>query len=131
MRKSVLAAAGLALLAAVFWNSAPAQAMPLSAPAALKSAADQLTLTDKIWCGDGCGGGYYYRPYYRPYWRPYYRPYYGYYRPYRPYYGYYRPWYRPYYGYGYHRPWYRPYYGYGYGYGPRPRYYVGSRIYWY
>lgn len=124
MCKGVLLAAGLALLAAVWTGSAPAQAMPLSAPAALKDAAHELSMTDKVWCWDGCGGGYYYRPYYRPYWRPYY----GYYRPwYRPYYGAYRPWSRPYYGYGY-RPWSRPY---GYGYGPRPRFYVGSRVYWY
>jgi hypothetical protein len=125
MRKGVLAAAGLALLAAVSWSSAPAQAMPLSAPAALQGAADKLTLTDKVWCYDSCGGGYGYRPYYRTYYRPYYRPYYGY--------GY-RPYYRSYYGgYGY-RPYYRPYrygYGYGYGYRPRPRFYVGPFVYGY
>jgi hypothetical protein len=127
MRKGVLAAAGLALLAAVSWSSA--QAMPLSAPAALKGAADAIDVTGQVSCWDGCG--YYYRPRYRPYWRPYYRPYYGYYRPYyRPYYGY-RPYYRPYYagyGYGYGRPWWLsgPYYG-----GPRPRFYVGSSVYWY
>src|SRR4029078_10178034 len=103
-----------ALLAAVSWTSAPAQAMPLSAPTALKGAADEIAVTDKVNCWDGC-----YRPsygYYRPW-----RPYYGYSRPWRPYYaGYgYRP-YRPYYG-GYHRPYYRPYYA-GYGYGYRPFY---------
>ena len=37
MRKSVLAAAGLAFLAAVSWSAAPAQAMAISAPAALES----------------------------------------------------------------------------------------------
>ena len=40
MRKGVLAAAGLAILAAVSWYPAPAQAMAISAPAALKSASD-------------------------------------------------------------------------------------------
>jgi hypothetical protein len=149
MRKGVFAAVGLAFLAAVSWNAAPAQAMAISAPAALKGASEAVKLDETVhcWgnCGWGWGGGYYrpvyygYRPYYRPYYgyRPYYRPYYGYgygYRPYyRPYYSYgygYRPYYRPYYGYGY-RPYYRPY-GYGYGYyAPRPRFYVGPRVYWY
>lgn len=106
MRKSVLAATVLGLMAAM---SLSARAMPISAPAVLKSASDQIQLAETVHCGYyGCG-----------YYRPYYRPYYGYYRPYyRPYYGYryYRPYYRPYYSYGYYRPYYRPYYGYGYSY---------------
>ena len=130
MRKGVLAAAGLALLAAVSWSAAPAQAMAISAPAALKGASDSISLAETVHCW-GCG---YLRraallrrpttgritapttdriigpttpdmatgyPYYRPY-RPYYRPYWG---------G----------GYGY---------GYGY-YAPRPRFYFGPRVYWY
>ena len=66
MRKGVLAAAGLAILAAVIWNTAPAQAMAISAPAALKSASDSVKLTETVHCWD-CGYGGYYRPYYRPY----------------------------------------------------------------
>ena len=77
MRKGVLVAAGLAILAAVSWDAAPAQAIAISAPAALKSASDSVKLTETVHCW-GCGyGGGYYRPYYRPYfYRPYYRPYY-------------------------------------------------------
>lgn len=110
MSKGVIAAT-LTLIVAAFLSLAPARAMPISAPAALKSASDEINLTETVcW---GCG---YYRPRYYGY-RPYYRPYgYGY--------GYgYRPYYRPYgYGYGYgYRPYYRPY-GYGYGYGYRPYY---------
>ena len=100
MRKCVLAATVLALFAAA---SSSAQAMPISAPALLKGASDQVQLIETVYCGYyGCG---YYRPYYRPYYgyyRPHYRPYY------QPYYGYYRPYYRPYYSYGYYRPYYRP-----------------------
>jgi hypothetical protein len=142
MRKGVLAAVGLAFLAAVSWSAAPAQAMAISAPAALKGASDTIKLEETVHCW-GCGGGYY-RPAHYGYRRYYGGSYGGGYRPYyRPYYGYgygYRPYYRPYYGYGYgYRP-YRPYYGYrpyrpyGYGYGyyaPRPRFYVGPRVYWY
>jgi hypothetical protein len=108
MRKGVLAAAGLAILAAVSWNAAPAQAMAISAPAALKGASVKLTETVHCW---DCGyGGGYYRPYYRPYYRSYYSDYD-------------RPYYRPYY---------RPYWGGGYGYyAPRPRFYVGPSVYWY
>ena len=136
MRKITLAAAALASLAALTF-SAPVQAMAISAPAALKSASDDLRVSEPVYyCYGACGYGYrpyygyrsYYRPYYRPYYgyRPYYRPYYGYRPYYRPYYGY-RPYYRPYYGYGYgYRPYYRPYYGY---YAPRPRFYFGPRVY--
>ena len=91
MRRGVLAAAGLAFLAAVSWSAAPAQAMAISAPAALKGASDSIKLTETVHCwGCGCTAGYgyygrttgpttdrttsYYRPYY---YRPYYRP--GYY----------------------------------------------------
>lgn len=131
MRKGVLAA-GLAFLAAVSWNAAPARAMAISAPAALKGASDSVRLTETIHCWD-CGyygGPRYYRPYYRPYYRSHYRPYYRpYHRPYyRSYYSDYRPYYRPY------RPYYRPYWGGGYGhayYAPRPRFYVGPSVYWY
>jgi hypothetical protein len=123
MRRGLLAAAGLAFLATVSLG-APAQAMAISAPAALKAANDSVKLTANVHCWD-CG--YYGRPaYYRPY-RPYYRPYYRAYD--RPYYSGYQPYYRPY------RPYYRPYsYGGGYGYGyyrPRPRFYVGPNVYWY
>jgi hypothetical protein len=123
MRRGVLAAAGLAFLAAVTWSATPAQAMAISAPAALKTASDSVKLTETVHCWD-CGywgGPRYYRPYYSGYgYRPYYRPYYSDYG--------YRPYYRPY------RPYYRPYWGGGYGYGyyaPRPRYYVGPSVYWY
>ena len=58
MRKGVLAAAGLAILAAVSWSAAPAQAMAISAPAALKSASDSVKLTETVHCW-GCGYGYY------------------------------------------------------------------------
>jgi hypothetical protein len=125
MRKAVLAAAGLVILAAVSWTAAPAQAMAISAPAALKGASDNIKLTEPVCWNCGWGPGYgYYRPYYRPWFRPYYRlAYYGYGGPY------YRPYYRPYWG-GYYRP-YRPYWG-GYGYyAPRPRFYSGPRVYWY
>ncbi len=107
MRKSILAAAGLAILAVVSWNAAPAQAMAISAPAALKSASDSVKLTETVHCWD-CGGDWGYRPYYRPY------SYYGgdYDRSYdRPYYrSYHRSYYRSYDddcdcgGYGYDRP---------------------------
>ena len=64
MRKGVLAAAGLALLAAVSWSAAPAQAMAISAPAALKGASDSISSTETVHCWD-CGyygGPRYYRP---------------------------------------------------------------------
>jgi hypothetical protein len=154
MRKGVLALTGLALLAAISWSSAPAQALVMSAPSALKGGIDAVSLTDRVNCWDDCGYDRprYSRPYYRPYDRPYYRPYhrrsyggYGYgYRPsygyggsgygYRPSYGYggYGYGYRPSYGYGgygsgYRAPWWvsGPYYG-----APRPRFYVGSNVYW-
>ena len=73
------------------------QGMPISAPAALRGAKDQINLAEAVHCGYyyGCG---YYRPYvyYRPYgnYRPYYRQY-GYYRAYR---------YRPYFSYPYRLP---------------------------
>src|SRR5262245_50818324 len=118
MHQGVLSAiAGTLLAAVVALSAAPAQAVPISTPAALKSAGDAISLTGNVcWGGCGYGGygysGYGYGPppgYYRPY-RPYYSPYY-----YRPHYYNYYP--RPYYGYGYgYRPYYRPY-GYGYGYG--------------
>ena len=149
MRKGVLAAAGGALLAAsITWNTA--QAVPISAPAALKDASQSIALTDNV---HYYGYGYGYRPYYRPY---------------RPYYGGYGYGYRPYYGalrirlpallrrrirlpavlrrrlrirlpavstgYGGYGYGYRPYYGGGYGYGyyaPRPRFYVGPSVYGY
>jgi hypothetical protein len=147
-----MALAGLALLAASAL-SAPAEAMAISQPAALKGASEDLRVTEKVYCyGGGCGYGYYRRPYYGyGYHRPYYRPaYYGYRPYYRPYgygYGYgHRPYYRSYggcgyngCGYGYRRAYwgggygyYRPYRPWGYGYyAPRPRYYVGPRVYWY
>lgn len=125
MRKGVLMAAGLMLAAALSWGSAPAKAITIAAPAALKSASDTVALTENV-CWD-CGGYYGPRPYYRPYYRSYYRPYHRpYYRPH--YYSGYDPYYRPY------RPYYRSYGGYGYGYGyyrPRPRFYVGPSVYWY
>ncbi len=67
MRKAVLAAAGLVILAAVSWTAAPAQAMAISAPAALKGASDNIKLTEPVCWNCGWGPGYgYYRPYYRP-----------------------------------------------------------------
>jgi hypothetical protein len=103
-----------AVLAIALLTSAPARAVPISAPAGLKAASAEIHLTENV---------RYYRHYrYRPYYRRYYRPYY--YRPYRPYYYGYGPYYRPY----YYRPYYyRPYWGYGYY--PRP-YYFGPRFYW-
>src|SRR5256885_10666185 len=85
MRKGVLVAAGLAILAAVSWNAAPAQAMAISAPAALKSASDSVKFTETVHCWDcGYGGGYY-RPYYPPYFRPDYPPHHlPHYRPHSP-----------------------------------------------
>ncbi len=128
MRKGVLAAAGLALLAAVSWSAAPAQAMAISAPAALKGASDSIRPAETVHCWD-CGyygGPRFYRPYYRPITgrtiAPTTGPIIG------PNYSDYRPYYRPY------RPYYRPYWGGGYGYGyyaPRPRFYVGPSVYWY
>jgi hypothetical protein len=142
MRKSVLTAAGLAILAVVTWSAAPAQAMAIAAPAALKSASDSVKLTETVncWdCGDWGDRTYHHEYYlgdydrsYRPYYRSYYRPYH-------------RSYYRSYddgcdcgYGYGYHRPYYRSYYrphyrSYGYnGWAPRPRYfYFGPAIYAY
>lgn len=130
MRKGVWTAAGLALLAALSfgaWGSAPASAMAISAPAALKAAGEGIRLDQPVHCWDDC----YYGPprYYRPYYRPAYRSYYyddgpRYYRPY------YRPAYRSYY---YGPPAYRsePWWTSGPYYAPRPRYYFGSRVYWY
>jgi hypothetical protein len=123
MRKGVLAAAGSAFLAAaVVLSAAPAKAVPVSAPAALKGAGEAISLTENVCYGE-CG--YYGGPrYYRPYYRPYYRSYSYYHRPY------YRPYYRPHYGYGYG---YRPVPGWVSGpyYQPRPRYYFGPNVYWY
>jgi hypothetical protein len=50
MRRGVLAAAGLAVLAAVSWSVGPARAMAISAPAALKGAADGVALTTNVHC---------------------------------------------------------------------------------
>ena len=122
MRKGVLAAAGGTFLAAaVVLSAAPAQAVPVSAPAALKGAGEAISLTENVCYGE-C---YYHGPrYYRPYYRPNYRSYSYYDRPY------YRPYYRPHYGYGYG---YRPVPGWVSGpyYQPRPRYYVGPHVFWY
>ena len=124
MRKSVLAAAGLAFLtAAVAMSAAPARAVPISAPAALKSAGEAISLTGQV-CYGGCGyyddGPRYYRPHYRPYYRSdsyYVRPYY-------------RPHYRSYYdGPRYYRP--VPGWVSGPYYQPRPRYYIGPNVFWY
>ena len=50
MRKGVLAAAGGAFLAAaVVLSAAPAQAVPISAPAALKSAGESINLTGQVY----------------------------------------------------------------------------------
>ena len=147
MRKGVLAAAGLAFLAALSWSSLPARAMPLSAAAALKGASDGIDLAAKVHCWDECYYGrprYYVRRYYRPYYRTYYerpryyhyRPQYvddGYYRSYRYYSDRYydRPYYRSYYDDGprYYRtePWWTsgPYYG------PRRSFFVGPFVYSY
>ena len=117
--RSVVAAAGLAFVAAVLFGSAPARAMALSVPAALNGAIEDVSLAEKVHCRSvwRCG-------YYGCGWRrvcSYYGPPYGYHRPYS--YGYYsRPYYRPYYA--------RPYYGYGPYYAPRPRFYVGPFIYY-
>ena len=122
MRKGVLVAAGLVLAAALSWSSAPAKAMAIAAPAALKGASDSVALTETVHCWD-CGGTYGPRPYYQPQYRMSFRPYYR-----RHSYSGYNPYYRPY------RPHYRSYGGYGYGYGyyqPRPRFFVGPRVYWY
>jgi hypothetical protein len=128
MRKGVLAAVGLAFLAAVSWSAAPARAMAISAPAALKGASDSINLTETVHCWN-CGywgGPRYYRSYYRPFYRPYYRPYYRAYYDAPPYYYRPRPYYRPYWGGGYGG------YGGGYGYyAPRPRFFVGPSVYWY
>lgn len=131
MRKLLMVAAGLAMLAATAFT-APAQAMPMSATA-LKGASESLAATEQVGCwGGDCGGGYYGGGY-------------GYYRGgyYGGGYGYYRPYYRSYwgggcgygYGCGYHRPYYRSYggcggCGYGYGYYPRPRAYFFNRVYY-
>ena len=48
MHKGVLAAAGLALAAAVSLVSAPAEAMAISAPAALKGASDSARLAEPV-----------------------------------------------------------------------------------
>jgi hypothetical protein len=87
----------MALCAAPIAFSLGAYAMPISAPAVLKGANDQINLAEAVHCGYyyGCG-------YYRPY--VYYRPY-GYYRPYYRQYGYYRAYrYRPYFSYPYRLP---------------------------
>jgi hypothetical protein len=136
MRRCVLSALGSTFLGAfVALSTAPAQAVPISAPAALKGAGEAINLTGNVCYGYGCGGGYGYGGYYGPPRRYYYRPYYS------PYY--YRPRYYNTYDYGYrpYRPYYRPYgYGYGYGYRPepwvsgpyysRPRYYIGPSVYY-
>jgi hypothetical protein len=131
MRKGVLAFL-VAAVSVVVLNSAPARAMAISTPAALKNVADSVSLTETVcWdCGYYGPPRRYYRPYYRSYYRPYYRSYdRPYYRPYR--YSYYD---RPYRYYGpprYYRsyappPWVSgPYYS-------RPRYYhIGPSVYWY
>jgi hypothetical protein len=121
MRRGALVTALSALFAVALLAAKPTQAMPISAPAGLAEAADELKVTENVTCSAVWRCGYYGCGWRRVCWAPYYggygyyRPYYGY-RYYRPYYGYgYRPWYRPYYGYGY-RSWSRPYYGYRWGY---------------
>ena len=87
----------MALCAAFIAFSPGAYATPISAPAALRGASDQINLAEAVHCGYyyGCG-------YYRPY--VYYRPY-GYYRPYYRQYSYYRAYrYRPYFSYPYRLP---------------------------
>ena len=87
----------MALCAASIAFSLGAYAMPISAPAALRGASDQINLAEAVHCGYyyGCG-------YYRPY--VYYRPY-GYHRPYYRQYGSYRAYrYRPYFSYPYRLP---------------------------
>ena len=88
----------MALCAASITFSLGAYAMPISAPAALRDASDQINLAEAVHCGYyyGCG---YYRPYI------YYRPY-GHCRPYYRQYGHYRPrwYYRPYFSYPYRLP---------------------------
>lgn len=120
MHKGVLSAAVGGLLAVLSLSILSAEAMPISAPAALNGTADRVSLADPVSCWD-CGyDGY--RPYYRPYYRPIYRRY-----------GYHHSYYQPNYGYGTHRRYYRPSYPtYGYGYySPRPRFYIGPVVYWY
>jgi hypothetical protein len=57
MRRVLMVAAGLALMAASVF-SAPAQAMPIAAPA-LQAASDGLAVTEKVGCWNGdCDGGY-------------------------------------------------------------------------
>jgi hypothetical protein len=114
-----MAAGSAFLAAAISFSAGPAQAVPISAPAALKGAGEAVNLTSNVCYGE-CG--YYHRPYYRPYYRSY-----SYYD--RPYY---RPYHRPYSSYGpsyYRRP--VPWWVSGPYYQPRPRYYVGSSVYWY
>jgi hypothetical protein len=87
----------MALCAASIVFSLGAYAMPISAPAALRGASDQINFAEAVHCGYyyGCG-------YYRPY--VYYRPY-GYYRPYYRQYSSYRAYrYRPYFSYPYRLP---------------------------
>jgi len=143
MREGVLAAAGVAFLtAAIGLSAAPAQAVPISAPAALQGAGQAIGLTANVCYGE-CG--YYDRPRYdRPYYRPNYRSYDD--RPYyRSYSNYDRPYYRSdsYYDRPYSRPYYRSYSYDGPSYSrpvpwwvsgpyrPRPRYYIGPNVYGY
>lgn len=121
MRKSVLAAAALAFLAASSWGAV--QAMPLSA-AALQGATDAISVTDKVHCWDDC---YYGPP--RRYYRPYYRRTYDdgpHYRSYD------RPYVRRYYDDGYYAPSYRaPWWLSGPYSGHSRAFYVGPNVYWY
>ena len=88
----------MALGAASIAFSLGAYAMPISAPAALRGASDQINLAEALHCGYDYGFGYY-RPY--VYDRPH-----GHYRPHYRQYGYYRPhrYYRPYFSYPYRLP---------------------------
>jgi hypothetical protein len=81
----------LALCVASIAFSLGTYAMPISAPAALGGASNQISLAEAV------RYGYYGFDYYRPYadYRPHYR-HYGYYRPYR--------YYRPYFSYPYRLP---------------------------
>jgi len=87
----------MVLCAASVAFSLGAYAMPISAPAALRNASDQINLSEAVHCGYyyGCGN-YHPHVYYRQY---------GYYRPYYRQYSYYRAYrYRPYFSYPYRLP---------------------------
>jgi hypothetical protein len=98
MRQCVPSAA-LGLLFAIALLAQPAQAVPLSAPAGLKDAADAVNITESVRCRLVWRCGYYGCGWRRVCWAPY--GFYGYgYRPYG--------FYRPHWGYrhwGYRRHW--------------------------